>query len=438
MKFGLESEKFLFDLKNNKPSNGVFRFIDALIDFDPHSLRNITNEFVLNMVEIVTAASETPTDVLKNYLLDYVMFNSIAKRESVTMVGLGSLPLDFLPHMTPKWAYFVQNSILAGQLQSSWMMTKETPLTPAGNCAGIHIHSEIETPPEFLYSTRELQDKFNLSLMLSPMIAFSSSPYFFGKHDAASMRAQRYYFELYRDYPLNGNLPPVMNSSHEVLSYFKLGTEKWIERGIEVGLPEEDLSQLIKKKGASWNPVRWNRTWNTIEFRCLDSDRVDLDCSKFIWVTGAMKRTDVKGEALKCEIMEGELSETLIQKCFKVSDGNISILSTEAIQDLFRRAVTSGLSDEFVRKYLLRLGSFAESGIQEDSKEIFNILKTILEGQSKTTADNILGYAGNAGEISQKDSIEVLKLVVESEKKVLKSFIQNFPDMALQFSKFLN
>lgn len=49
MKFGLEIENFLFDLKHNRPSEGVFRFIDALSDLELYgnssSIQHVTNEF---------------------------------------------------------------------------------------------------------------------------------------------------------------------------------------------------------------------------------------------------------------------------------------------------------------------------------------------------------------------------------------------------------
>lgn len=437
MKFGLECEKFLFDLKKQKPSNGVFRFIDALIDYDPHSLRNITNEFVLNMVEIVTAASESPENVLKNYVLDYLLFNSIAKREAVTMVGMGSMPVDYLPHMTPKWAYYVQNSILDGKLQSSWMMTKDTPLTPAGNCAGIHIHTEVETSPEYLFSSRELQDKFNLSLMLTPMIAFASSPYFFGEHSATSMRGEKYYNNLYRDYPLNGGLPPVMNSSQEVLLYFKEATDFWVQKGVSVGLPEEDLTHLIRKKGASWNPVRWNRTWNTIELRALDSDRIDLDCAKFIWATSVMKRSDLKGEALQCLPVKGELSAETVSKAFTVKDGKVSILSTNAIRELFTRAIKDGLKDDLVVAYLERLSEFAQSAVEPQMRPLFGMLENMLK-KRETTSLQLLTLSEGISNLPEADALKLINTAIKCEKDILRKFTENFPDMSLQYSRFLN
>jgi gamma-glutamyl:cysteine ligase YbdK (ATP-grasp superfamily) len=436
MKFGLEVEKFLYDLKHNKPSEGVFHFLDAFHDYDPDSERNITNEFVLNMVEIVTDCSDDPSDILKEYVVDYLMFSSVARRESVSMIGMGSLPMDYQPHMAPRWAYFVQNSILSKKIQESWTMSKDSALTPAGNCAGIHIHTEVETTPEYLFSNRELQDKFNLGLMLTPMIAFASSPYFFGEHRAKSMRGQKYFYGVYNDYPLNGDLPPLMHSSEEVLLYFKKAAEEWMREGTSLGLPQEDLEKLLKRKGASWNPIRWNRHWNTIELRCLDSDRLDYDCAKFIWVTGAMKRMDLKGEALRCFPLKGPLSEKMVDEVFRVDHGVVTILSNEGIKELFNRAIEFGLHDPLVVRYLERLGEFAVKGIDTDNMPLFNILKDSLL-KKETTADRFLDFCGSKENITSNEAQNLVLGAIEEEIKVIRSFVHHFPSLSAQGMKYL-
>lgn len=435
MKFGLESEKFLFDIKNKRPSDGVFRFIDALSDFD--SDYHITNEFVLNMVEIVTAPSDNCMEVLSDYLLNYLMFNSIAQRESVVMVGMGSLPMDYQPHMTPKWPYVVQNSILDKKLNTSFVMNKESPLTPAGNCAGIHIHSEISTLPEYLFSTRELQDKFNMGLMITPLSAFSSSPYFFGQHEAASMRSHRYFNGVYHNFPLNGGLPHVMESSAEVLKFFKYSSDHWVKAGVQIGIPEDDLNKLVATKGASWNPIRWNRAWNTIELRCLDSDRIDLDCAKFIWVTGAMKRLDPNGEALKCRVLPtSNLDLKLVEQCFEVKDGFVSILGTLPIKELFQYAIRDGIKSELVNLYLRKFAHFAQEAIADEARPIFNLLVKVLD-ESESSSEFVLKKFGHEKTIDKARAVEIVEAMNDREKKVLKTFIQYFPETQVRLEKLL-
>lgn len=434
MKFGLEIEKFLFDLKHNRPSEGVFRFIDALSDLELYdngsSIQHVTNEFVLNLVEIVTAPSHSPMEVLKGYIENYLMLKTVALREAVTLVPLGSMPMDYQPHMTPKWSYFVQNCILDQKIQSSWMMNKASPLTPAGNCAGMHVHFEVETPGEYLFSNRELQDKFNMGLMLTPLIAFGSSPYFFGIHEASSMRGLRYFHGVYKRYPLNGALPPVMSSSQEVLLFFQRSASQWIEYGKNIGLPEEDLTKLINKKGANWNPVRWNRQWNTIELRCLESDRIDLDCAKFIWASAVMQRLDLKGEALKCVPLKSSspVDAKMIQDCFQVNNQEVTILPTMAIEEIFQRAIRLGVNDSLVEIYLNQLANFSRTALNSESLPIFEILQDVLQNK-ETTSEIILSKGDRSRTISNEMAVELTKFAIDCEKKMLTDFLKHFPDV---------
>lgn len=435
MKFGLESEKFIFNLKSLRPSNGVFSFLDALSDFQREAgsdvmKEKVTNEFVLNMVEIGTKPSHSPMEVLKEYLLNYLLIKSVALREQVALVPMGALPMDYLPQMTPKWAYFVQNSILAKKRQDSWMMSAESPLRSAGNCAGMHVHAEVETPPEFLFSNRELQDKFNMGLMLTPLIAFSSSPYFFGSHEASCMRGQSYYAGVYKKFSLNGGLPPVMNSSMDVLKFVHDSIESWMKAGMKLGFSREDMMRLTAKKGANWNPIRWNRQWNTIEIRCLDSDSIDMDGSKFIWISGAMSRMDVKSEALKCSVIKSlkKVDKKMIDDCFDVSGRNVSILPTHAISEIFDRAIKFGTKDRLVEQYLHKVFSFARKGLGPEYRWTFNILKRALDSH-QTSAEILLNKAGSKNKISIPDAGKLVAYSINRQDKIIQSIHKFAPEV---------
>lgn len=426
MKFGLESEKHLYDLKKNRPSNGVFRFIDALADynddFGKDVLSRVTNEFVLNMIEIGTIPSDEPIDVIKDYLFNLLLVENVSIREDVALVPLGALPMEFLPHILPKWAYYLQNSILDGKKQENWNMEQTSPLKAAGNCAGIHMHIEIETAPEFLFSNRELQDKFNMGLMLSPLIALGSSPYSFDIHEASSMRGQSYYQGVYKNDPLLGGLPPVMNSSSEVLIYFQQGMFSWIDRGMSLGFPQEDLLRLTNKKGANWSPVRWNRAWNTIEIRCIDSDRMDLDAAKFILVTNIMSRMDLAGERLECK----EVKE--FDQFFEVSDSTVMIPNTECIGDLFNRAVKSGLRDPIVKKYIQKLFKFSQEKAPKHHQWAFTILKDLID-KNQTTSEKILAFTKDAPIISPELSQQIVLKAIDDQKIAVETIRGLFPDI---------
>jgi hypothetical protein len=437
MKFGIECEKFLFDLKLEGPSSGVFQFIDALKDYEDYrfskSIKNVTNEFVLNLVEIVTEPSHSAIEVIKDYLLNHSVLNSVAQREAVCLVPLASMPMLYQPHMIPKWAYFVQNSILEGKVQKSWTMDAASPLTPAGNCAGVHIHTEIQTPPEFLFTNQELRNKFNIGLMLSPMIAFGSSPYFFNTHEAFSMRGLKYFQGVYQKFPLNGGLPPVMESSEAVLRYFQDGIALWHKHGVSSGLALEDVKSLTANKGACWSPVKWNRQWNTIELRCMDSDRIDLDVAKFIWVCGAMRRMDLEEESLRSVTIKSKkkLDEKMIDDAFLVNSGEVTVLPTQALHEVFDLAILYGTKHPLVERYLHRICNFSREGLHEHEKWIFNLLKHCLETHA-TTSEIMLSKVNSTKKITNKEAIKLVGLSIEQEKKMKNAFIEKFPGIASQ------
>lgn len=432
MKFGFESEKLLFDLKDDSIYHGVFRLVDALSDytsFHGEDIPNrVTNEFVLNMVEMNCISSTSQREVVEDYLLLHQIVTNVSLREKVVPLPLAAVPFDFTPTMVPKWPYYVQNSILSGKRLKDWVLSPFSPMADAGNCAGLHAHFEVECLPEFLMFSKELVNKHNMGLMLTPMIAFSASPYFYGEHAAYSMRAHRYYGSVYSNFPLNGGLPPVMSTSEEVLRYTLSGIEAWIEAGVKIGFSVDDLSKLTSKKGANWSMVRWNRRWNTIELRCLESDRVDYDIGKFIWVAGAMKRLDSNNEALEPVELSSKagLDSKMIEDALAVSGKSVSILPTSAIHELTKRAVNHGIEDSLVEQYLHRLSDYARPGVDEDCGKIFDILKGALDSKL-TTASLVFEALGRKAKISREACLPVVRDLVQQERAALQRCRPEFP-----------
>lgn len=431
MKFGFESEKLLYDLKTDTIHHGVLELVSALSDYESYLgkdlPRRIANEFVLNMVEVNTIASARQREVIEDYLLLHQVVSNVAYREKVVPLPLASVPFQFTPAMVPKWAYYVQNSILSGKRLKDWNLSPQSPLADAGNCAGLHAHFEIETPPEFLVFSDELVDKHNFGLMLTPMTAFSASPYFYGEYSAYSMRAHRYYNKVYQKFRLNGGLPPVMKTSEDVLRYTLEGIEYWIAAGVKIGFPREDLVKLTSKKGANWSMIRWNRTWNTIELRCLESDRADYDISKFTWVAGAMNRLDKKGEALKPMLIPtmAPLDQAMVNDAFSVNGNEVTILPTHAIHELTGRAVQSGFDDPLVESYIHRLSDFARAGVDEDCRVVFEILRKALD-KRKTTAEVILQAVGHAKQITHDQCVPVIRTLLQREHLAVQSLRTEF------------
>lgn len=418
MRFGFESEKILFDTTQERIFHGVHHLLDALSDFGrAEDARRVVPEFVLNMVEIVSSsASGSLLDVAREYIRSYGVMETVAARASVVMLPVGSYPLPFKPIMTPKWRYSIQNAILSADATAGFTLTRGRGLFDAANCAGVHVHAEVATLPEFLAFNRELADKHNMGVALVPLIALASSPYFRNRHRAHSMRARRYYGGVYRGFRAHGGLPPLFARSGNVLRYYHGAIQSWIARGTALGFAPDEMRRLTERHGAHWGMVRWNRRWNTIELRCFDADRVDLDLAKLTLVGGAMRRLDPRGEALVVTASE----DLALEKAFSVKNGVVRIPDGVRLSALVRAAIANGLRDDDVASYLGRLVEFALPGIAREETFLAEPAFDCI-ARRETTADRMLAANDGAPSIRRTKALETLNHLHDEEQSALSS-----------------
>jgi hypothetical protein len=415
MLFGFESEKILFDTTRQRVFHGVHRLLDAVTDLGrEEDARRVEPEFVLNMIEIVSSASASLLDVAREYLRSYAIMEAIAARASVVMLPVGSYPLGFKPIMAPKWRYCVQNAILSGDRENGFTLTRGRGLFDASNCAGVHVHAEIQTLPEFNVFHRELADKHNLGVALAPLIALASSPYFRQRHRAHSMRARRYYRGVYRGFRAHGGLPPLFRSSSQVLRYYHRGMNRWIARGVALGLAPDLMRKLTDRHGAHWGMVRWSRRLNTIEMRCFDTDRVDLDLAKLALVAGAMRRLDPSAEGLTVASRD----DLPVEKAFSIENGAVVIPGEAALRRLVDTAIERGLRDDNVTIYLARLTEFAARGVWRE--EMF-LMEPAVESIARrlTTSDRILAENNGEERIDRGRALETMQRLHADEVNAL-------------------
>lgn len=415
MRFGFESEKILFDTTRQQVFHGVHRLLDSLTDLSAEEdARRVGPEFVLNMVEIVSSASASLLDVAREHLRSYSVVERIAARAAVVMLPVGSYPLPFKPIMAPKWRYAVQNAILKGDSEASFTLTRGKGrgegLFDAANCAGVHVHSEIATLPEFVTFNRELVDKHNFATALVPLIALASSPYFRNAHRAHSMRAHRYYGRVYRGFRAHGGLPPLFRTSAEVLRYYHRGMQRWIARGVALGFAPDEMRGLTERHGAHWGMLRWSRRLNTIELRCLDADRVDLDLAKLSLVAGAMRRLDPHGEGLAVAVRD----DLPLERAFAIEKGAVCVLGEARIKPLIAAAIGQGLRDYDVVAYLRRFVEFAMKGIAPEETFLAEPATECI-ARRESTADRILASNDGARRITRERALESLRALHADE-----------------------
>jgi hypothetical protein len=432
MKFGMESEKIIYDLKDKKVSNCAQRTLQALEDyklrFGLEEASRVTGEFVHNMLEMASSPHEDILEVAKDYLVSYQLVRDACARTQKTVLPLGSFPVFFQPTMVSQWKYYVKNAILSQSADTGWTLEQDHALFSASNCAAAHIHSEVETLPEFLTFSRELMDKHNLAVSLTPFGAFSSSPYFESKHDAKSMRALRYYFGTYREFPQFGGIPPLVRSSAELLGFYQDSMRDWENRASKLGFNAEEMHRLTLKDAFFWGVVRWNRKWNTIEMRFLDSDLVGMDLAKFAVLSSAMKRADIKGEHLHTRLIpirEDQVSERdtagldrmlaeRMPEALAVSGSEVAILPTILLKRLVHLSVLEGLSNRLVHAYVGKIFDFARKNLGPTEQWMAApVLQAYEDGI--TTSDRILKLANRKKTLRKEDADEIIEEILITE-----------------------
>jgi len=406
MKFGLESEKMIYDLKEKKISNSAQRMLQSLEDYKviygDSDVNRVTGEFVHSMIEMSSSPTTDVFGVVRDYLFSYELVKEVADRTGGRLLPMGSYPLSYQPTMVSKWEYHVKNSILSNNPDVGWELSPEHGLFAAANCAGVHVHAELETQLQFHPFSNEIIDKHNLAVALIPLCAFSSSPYSEGIHEAKSMRAHRYFYGIYEKFSKGSGIPPMFSSSLSLLRYYLQTGRTWISRGESLGYDPEELQKLTVGNGANWGMVRWNYKWNTIEMRCFDTDLVGMDLAKFTLASRALKRADLKGEHLHTRILFGEnadlpteiekqdaLIKTLLPELLAVNAGDVSVLPTILMNRLIYLSVTEGLSNGLVYDYVGRVIKFASYELDWKEKWVANTL-TKAYFDCESTSDWIL------------------------------------------------
>jgi gamma-glutamyl:cysteine ligase YbdK (ATP-grasp superfamily) len=430
MKFGLESEKMIYDLKEKKISHSAQRMLQGLEDYKviygDSDVNRVTGEFVHSMIEMASSPTADVFGVVRDYLISYGLVREVAERTGKRLLPVGSYPLSFQPTMVSKWEYYVKNAILSNNSEVGWELAPGHGLFAAANCAGVHVHAELETQPQFHPFSNEIIDKHNLAVALIPLCAFSSSPYFEGVHEAKSMRAYRYFFGIYEKFATGAGIPPMFSSSLSLLRYYLQTSRTWVSRGESLGFDPSDLQKLTVRNGANWGMVRWNYKWNTIEMRCFDTDLVGMDLAKFTLASRALKRADLKGEHLHARILLGEnadlpsdpikqdaLIKTLLPEIFEVTGSEVTVLPTVLMHRLIYLSVTEGLSHPLVYEYIGKIIRFASYELDWKEKWVANVL-TKAYFDCESTSDWILKFTHRKKNLRRED---VDQLILELLKK---------------------
>lgn len=433
MKFGMESEKLLWDTRTRSIAHSANRILASLDDYKvvygDAPVDRVTGEFVLNMIEIASSPSEDLLDVVRDYLFSYELIRDVAARGGVVPLPLAASPVSFDPIMVAKWRYFVQNAALTRDPNVGWLLRPQHKLFDAANCAGVHIHIDVATPAEFVAFDPDFARMHNVAAMLAPLVALGSSPYFRGVHEASSMRALRYYFGVYAECPELGGMPPVSDDPVDLVRYYYDGLRSFRRRGRDVGIDANDMDRLTERAGTHWGMVRWNRRWNTIELRCLDTDFVDLNLAKLATVAGVVRRAASdwtvrvgpagRGAPAARDVWDASadpLLEDLLTSFVDRPHKTLNVLPQPMLHRLIWLAITDGLTHPLVYAYLLRIVKFAHVGLRPHELRLLQPLLEVLKSR-RSTAEAVLERTGHAARIDEATSTGIVEHAIEEEQR---------------------
>src|SRR5690606_21479382 len=138
---------------------------------------------------------------------------------------------------------------------------------------------------------------------------------------------------------------------------------------------------------------------------------------------------DLQGEHHSCRILSADtLDHALMDECFKVIGNEVTILPEVAIRDLFERAMIFGTRDELMEAYLYRLAEFAEKGLGEGERWLFNNQLDILERHA-TTSEWILRHTNGRPSLSESEAVNVVMSLISYEENRIQDLRKYAPDI---------
>ncbi|SDF27737.1 Glutamate-cysteine ligase family 2(GCS2) [Halorubrum xinjiangense] len=249
----------------------------------------------------------------------------------------------------------LQTAILAAERASKRLVPLGTPLTEADppancergrvfetvygdgvrsakNCAGTHIHFERE----------DAVDQLNLLTALDPALALtSSSPYYAGERRANSARALAYRTDCGDEFRCFTDLWEYADSLSEWRDRVDEKYERFKRLAADRGVSGETIEALFAPENTVLNPVRLRECQPTVEWRAPDATLP----SQVVRLASDVERLVSRAATAPVEFGAPRLE-----------NDRLKLPEFEALRDVSRRAIESGLDSPTVESYLRELG----------------------------------------------------------------------------------
>lgn len=215
-------------------------------------------------------------------------------------------------------------------------------------CAGTHVHFEQREPAAQLNALTALDPAFAL---------VNTTPYSDGQRVCTCARPTVYRRQCYEEYPTLGQLWPYAESVAEWRQRLQNSYEQFTRAATIAGVSERILEEAFTDATAVCGPVRLRDDLSTVEWRapdaCLPSQALQLvtDVSRIVERATSLT-TNPPNAASGLPNRSGTAGDAPDLP----GAGGIDLPPFDELQQLTDTAITRGVTDRSVRRYLSRLG----------------------------------------------------------------------------------
>tara|TARA_Y100000310_G_scaffold345846_1_gene471102 strand:- start:199 stop:1530 length:1332 start_codon:yes stop_codon:yes gene_type:complete len=388
---------------------------------------NVKTECAKNLMEIASYPNEQVLDTMDNLLGELEYLLSIAEKEELLLLPLGSYPGSFHPKMREDKPYMIKQSIFG-----------KNRFLIAGRCAGFHCHYTL---PKGIFDEQmrivkmlvrskikdSLVNSYNFLIAADPALStlMQSSPYYQGKYYGKDSRIIWYrggrrldnMKGLYAYLQEFGGLPPYRLTALDILDIVTTRYERWRGHVKNLGINLRVISRYGSVLDTTWNPVKINPN-GTLEQRGMDMNHI-----QYIGGIGNIIKYILK--KLQEEFYAVVPSDIGIKEPFKVEGDTVYIPPFAYVKtDLQKFSAYEGLDNDAVYNHCKRFVKFAASVIPKEHHDLINPFKRMIE-EKKTVSDEILQLAKKKG-FGKEDKLPnkiAAEIAIEHSKRVFKDIV---------------
>lgn len=393
---GLEIEVFTIDSQGN-----MINAADNLIKKAKGKYPDITvvQEAGENMLEIRSFPHINVPPAAINIIEGLEGVLSIAEKEGIGLLTLGTHPGNFVPMMRRTGGYGIKEQVLG-----------EKRFRIAGRCCGLHCHytlpwgmfDRINLIPKMLSDSkhqRSMVNSYNLLIAMDPALTtfMQSSPFYQGNFIGKDSRVIvyrggevfNYPKGLYANFPEFGGLQSYKHTGTDLMHLVTGKYERWKKKIKSLDVKLKVFSKHGSILDTTWNPVKVNAN-GTLEQRGMDMNHPTNMTAAAVLIKFVLGRVQE-------DFMQVVPSDIGIKEPFK-TEGNVIYIPphTHVRMKLQPESAFRGFDSDDVLKYCRGLLKFGKSCMPKDRLPLIKTFEDMLDSR-ETVSDEIMKEARKKG-----------------------------------------